>query len=76
LKAVCSKVHHDKPSLHGQKFVKFLSLTRMNCTQVLFPATTTELVLHSYMLQIAIVTIIRELQYYKDTSIVSYIVKC
>jgi len=26
LKAVCSRVHRDQPSLHGQKFIKFLSL--------------------------------------------------
>jgi hypothetical protein len=44
LKAVCNKVDHDQPSLHGQKFIKFLSLTHMNCTQVLFPGTWTELV--------------------------------
>jgi hypothetical protein len=38
------KLHHDQPSLHGQKFIKLLSLTHMNCTQVLFPTATTELV--------------------------------
>jgi hypothetical protein len=38
LKANFSKVNH------GQKFIKFMSLTLMNFPQVLFPATTTELV--------------------------------